>query len=324
MAEAEHELSTYAVEAARLDLVARVHAAFYSVLVAQERVALAEQLHDLAASARDAVARKVEAGKVAPVESTRLQIQVSQAWIEIDHARQQLSAARAALAATWSEPAASFGRAIGELPPVQTPPDLAVLLDCIDRVPEVLTSQALVRRQELAVRAAGARAIPDLTVTVGPRHHRETASTSWVAGLAVPLPLFDRNQGERRATRFELDGARREAHAVRTAIEAEVIAAARRLEALTTRFHMLEQEVIPSAVEVHRATEIGYREGKLGLLEMLDSQRTVSEARRLRLEATQSYLDLRVHLERLIGCTLDRIANPDPRPAPAGDSEVTS
>ena len=69
---AEHgvELARAELETARAALRADVRAAFVNLLAAQQRVQLNEKTLEIAAQARDAAAKRVIAGKAAPLEET--------------------------------------------------------------------------------------------------------------------------------------------------------------------------------------------------------------------------------------------------------------
>ena len=61
------------------------------------------------------------------------------------------------------------------------------------------------------------------------------------------------------------------------------------------------RDVVPAATEVFAATEMGYSEGKFGLLEVLDAQRALFDARSLLLDSREEYAMTLTELERLVG-----------------------
>src|SRR5256885_14995130 len=75
IAERGRDVAQAGVAATRANIRADVRATFYSLLAAQERVTVAKQTVEIVRSAREAAAKRVAAGKVAPLEdrkSTRL------------------------------------------------------------------------------------------------------------------------------------------------------------------------------------------------------------------------------------------------------------
>lgn len=64
---------------------------------------------------------------------------------------------------------------------------------------------------------------------------------------------------------------------------------------------------MPAAEQSFAANELGYSEGKFSLLEVLDAQRTLFEARGQYLESLASYHQARAEVERLIGASLKTV-----------------
>jgi len=301
VAESERSLAGRELEATRLDVTAGTTSAFYRVLAAQDREALADELLGLAERFAGTVQKRVDAGKVSPVEATRAGIEVSRARVELARAARELEAARALLAASWGSSTADFDRAIGQLPMPSDPPALRRLRQLLATTPEANTLDDLVERQRHVLELERSFRIPDLTVSVGPRRFEENGQSAWVAGISVPIPVFDRNQGSRRAAEFDLERTRRDAEAVRVSLEAELVSAYERLQAVALETNAMNHEIVPAAETAFTSTETGYREGKLGFLEVLDAQRALFEARMLLLDSREEYAIARTELERLIG-----------------------
>ena len=125
--------------------------------------------------------------------------------------------------------------------------------------------------------------------------------TGGVFGLSVALPLFD--AGGREAARWEAERARVEAEraSIQYRIRSEI---ARASEVLVVRQTALSQEQQDDADELVQIAEVAYREGEVGILELLDAVRTAARARNRFVELR---LDLRlaqIALERAVGDTL--------------------
>ena len=81
-------------EAKRLELSARAANAFTKVLAGQDRTVLAEESVQLAERVVSAVAKRVQAGKVPPIEETKAGLVLSSARIELQQAQRELADAR--------------------------------------------------------------------------------------------------------------------------------------------------------------------------------------------------------------------------------------
>ena len=96
-----------ALEAQRMELHAAVVTAFYDVLVAQERLRLAQDGSDLAQRATQAANKRVAAGKVSPVDETKARLAEANVRLEQASAVAALATARERLSAYWRQPGSS-------------------------------------------------------------------------------------------------------------------------------------------------------------------------------------------------------------------------
>ncbi len=301
VAQSDQMLAGRDLEAARLDVVLHTTAAYFRVVTAQERQALAEELLALADRFAQTVRARVDAGKVSPVEGTRADIEVAQSRVRRTRAARDLEAARILLAATWGSGTVSFDRAVGELPEPKAPPSLEKLRSLLLQTPEIVRLEDLILRQQNVLEVESSFRVPNLTVSLGPRRFEETGHSAWVAGISLPIPIFDRNQGSREAAEFELERAQRDAEAVRINTEAELAAGLQSLHAAEQETEIMGNQVVPAAEAAFSATEIGYTEGKFGFLDVLDAQRALFESRSLLLDSREEYALTLTELERLVG-----------------------
>ncbi len=307
--ESDQILAGRDLEAARLDVVLHTTAAYFRVVTAQEREALAEELLALAERFAQTVRARVDAGKVSPVEGTRADIEVAQSRVRRTRATRNLKAARVHLAANWGSGAPTFDRTVGELPEPKVPPSLEELRSQLLQTPEIVRLEDMIQRQQNVLDFESAFRVPDLTVSLGPRRFSQMGQSAWVAGISLPIPIFDRNQGLRKAAEFELERVRRDAEAVRITIEAELAAGLERLHAAEQETKIMKSQIVPGAEAAFAATEIGYTEGKFGFLDVLDAQRALFESRSLLRDSREEYALTLTELERLVGIT-PSIASP--------------
>ncbi len=317
VATADLALATRDLEAVRLDVIALATIAFNDVIVAQERVRLTEELAELARSFGDTVRARVEAGKVSPVEEIRARAAVARAQVEVAKANRALAATRVRLAESWGSSDPQFSRATGRLPRPSPPPPRGTLDEMLQQTPEMARLTGELDRREQMINLEKARGVPDLRLTLGPRNYQETGGWAWVGGVSMPLPIFDRNQGARRAAEFELERTRHDVTARRVALEGRLSRILERLRAAGEEARSYELEIMPASIEAFEAMSLGFREGKFGFLEVLDAQRSLFEATLLHLESRQRYAATRTELERLVGQSLIG----DNEPVPVRDSQ---
>ena len=308
-------------EARRVELIARVANVFIEVLAGQERLRLAEETSQLAQKVVNTVARRVQAGKAPPIEETRAGVAFSTTRIELVQAQRDLAAARKRLTLLWGNSSPQFSKALGDLGSLVILPSFETLAERVLVSPMALRSLKNVEQRKAMLAVEQTRRIPNLTLGGGAIHHALAGGTTVVAGLMLPLPLFDRNQGNLQEAYQRVDKAIDEQAATDLRLKAELTQAYEALSAAQNETRVLRSEILPAARSAFEVTNKGYELGKFGYLEVLDAQRTLFQNQILYVRARANYQRLVNELERLIAGPIDAI--PDGaanRPLDHGDS----
>ncbi|MGB3121899.1 MAG: TolC family protein [Verrucomicrobiales bacterium] len=307
VARLEARLAGWDYEAKRMDILAETQKAFVDVLHAQGQLALVDSLLSVVEEMRKAAAERVKSGKVSLLEETKAGVEVASVRIARERARQELATARKRLAASWGGTAPVFTEAAGDLEITMDVAPLDKFSPLLGEIPEVArwNEEVALARESLAL--AKAERVPDLGVSAGISRFEEDGTTAGMLGVSVPLPLFDRNAGgilsaEHQATRAELEQHAAELRAMNDLVEAHSRLEMARMEALA-----IKTELLPGAQQAFDAAQAGYREGKFGQLEMLDTRRTLSEARSRYLEVLAAYHKAVADVERLTGTPINTI-----------------
>nr|WP_236637019.1 TolC family protein [Acidovorax sp. BoFeN1] len=296
-----------AAELARADLSARRHAiaaavvtAFFDVLIIQERLRLSETALELSQRSSLATSQRVKAGKLSPVEETKANVSEANVRIELAQVRSESSAARARLASAMGSPLGPLvleGR-LDDLPPIQNYEGFQAQLD---RSPALQRAEMEVRRRKALTAVENARRISDITVSLGAKRDQEQGRTQAVIGLSIPLPLFDRNEGNILEALKREDKARLELASTRVQLESEAIQARERLSSARAEAQSLAADVVPGAQSAYDAATKGFELGKFSFLEALDAQRTLLQARSQYLKALAEAHRANAELNRILG-----------------------
>lgn len=296
-------------EANRLDVFAKVANDFVDVLAAQRQLELADELVRLSQEVLTTVTQRVEAGKDSPVETTKAQVALSSVRIEQKHACQHLASVRKRLAATWGSKSTAFEHAIGQFDNVLPVPSESQLLQLLTHNPDIARWTVEMEQRRAILDLEKAKAIPDPSVLGGIQHFNETDDTAFVFGFSIPLPLFDRNQGEVLAAKHNIAKAQQQRRAVELAVYTAVVDAYRGLSIAFTEVTYLKKDVLPGAQSAFDAAGQGYRQGKFNYLDVLDAQKTLFEAKGKYVASLAAYHKSRVEIERLIGQGIDTITD---------------
>jgi cobalt-zinc-cadmium efflux system outer membrane protein len=293
------ELSVWDYEAHRLEALAATTKAFVATLVAQERVALAEELERLDRDALSAAERSAGAGASSALDATRARVALGRAAIERSRAARSLDAARAELAARWGDTRAGFNRVTGDLALPAQIPDLDALLGELQRNPDLARWQSEHGERTATLALEEAERVPDVTLGAGGRYFNDDEDAALVFEVAVPLPIFDRNAGAIAAARSRVAKAQAEERAAAAGAASALRTAHARLVSAHEQASALREHVLADA-EASRRNALGaYRSGALRLLDVLDTQRTVFELRAQYLDAVEEFHAAAADIERL-------------------------
>ncbi len=310
-AQLTQDLADWDYEIQRIAVATRVTQAFSEVLGVQARLDLARQMAELAERVAAAVGNQVEAGKVSPVEETRAKVALATVRTDLTRAERELETARRRLAALWSSITPRFTRVLGELETLSPIPPLEQLQERIYRNPELARWATELTQRQALVDLEKTRAIPDVTATLGVSKYLMPDDYALVAGVSLPLPVFNRNQGrileaERRHTK-----AIEERRATEVRVGTALTTAYQALAAAYAEAEAYKTTILPGAESAFDAVQKGYRLGKFALLDVLDTQRTLFAARTQYLRALTAYHQAVAEVERLIGERLAVVPVPE-------------
>lgn len=264
-AQAELAVQQLRLAIARADLAQSVREQFARAVTARERLAQATENVERAGRFARVAQILVDAGRDPPLRALRARSALAQAEAEREAAEADELAARSSLAALFGarEPLGAVTGTMLDLTPELVNPQtsLEVMLADAERV----AAEAGVR-QQLAERRL------DPAVGVGVRHVRESGDFGLVAGVSMPLQVFDRNRGNIEAARSAVAAAEARRASALASTTARARNAIANVQSTGRRVEALEETALPEATEALRLTERSYAEGRATLLELLDAQ----------------------------------------------------
>jgi cobalt-zinc-cadmium efflux system outer membrane protein len=286
---------------AELRLRSAVIAAFFDVLAAQELRATAEESVRLAQRATDIAAKRVAAGKISPVEETRARVAEAGARVTLNQSESELRNSRRRLTSLWGNTAPSFTEASGDVEQLPAAPTADLILGRLESAPQLRRAQRELERRKALVTLEQARSVPDFTVSLGVKRNLDLPGEQALVALKVPLPIFNRNQGNLQEALRRQEKAAEELQATQTALSSTALQALENVNARRRDADLLRQEVLPGARSTYEAATIGFENGKFSFLEVLDAQRTLIAAKSQYLIGLANFHRAQAELESLIG-----------------------
>ena len=295
------DAAALALEQRRNLLRAEVIDSYYGASRAQERLELAQRSLALAERGVVVARGRVTAGKSSPVEATRAQVQLSQIRLELNRAQSGLTDAYRRLAASTGSAAPDFQAVASQSQPAPPLPASAQLLARLEQTVELRLAELQVLQSEASVGLEKAQRVPDLDVSIGSQYDAGVRERVNVVGVSMPIPLFNRNQGNVLAASRRADQARDLRNAAELRLRTETRQALDLWQTANTEVLAFNQQILPAAQRAVDAATRGFEMGKFNFLEVLDAQRTLIAARHQYLTATAQATDAWVRIERIYG-----------------------
>ena len=263
------------------DIALAVRQRYVGAVAAQARVGLAQSVVDRNRELARIAKELVDAGREPPLHSLRAQSELAEAEAELKAAQAEALSTRFALGAMWSQ--APSAPLTDTFPALRPPYELLVDYDGLE--PRLAASERVAA--EAAIGRERSLGIPDPTVSAGVRRFEESNDQAFVVGVSIPLPLRNRNQGNIAAAQAQARAAAAR-EAVATLDYRQAVAEARAdYLAAEAKADTLEQGSLPHAEEALRLADIGYRNGKFALLEVLSAADARDDIRRSLIDARE-------------------------------------
>ncbi|MFJ4195932.1 TolC family protein [Pseudomonas sp. NPDC089534] len=289
------------LERKRLGLRADVIQAYTAVQTAQQRLQLSRQSLALAEHGLRVAQGRIGAGKSSPVEGTRAQVQLSEVRLELSRAERDRANAWQQLAQVMGAPlpeSAEVPAAAAALPAV---PPSSRLLGRLNETAELRLAALQIDQREASLGLEKAQRIPDLTVSVGSQYSETERERVNVVGLSMPIPLFNRNQGNVLAAARRADQARDLRNATELRLRTEIQTALEQWRTADGEAQAFDKSILPAAQSAVDSATRGFEMGKFAFIDVLDAQRTLIGARTQYLQAVAEATDARVRIERIFG-----------------------
>ena len=277
-----------------LDLLRDVELAWIDLAVAIAQQRIAEERLSIAQRLRDEFVRRSQSGRDPLFTQSRAEAQVALEEIAVEQAASAAQIARANLASYWRGNT-DFTIDISLLEAEQQHHRnnaYNVEIALLQSEKELAAARTVLER---------ARAIPDPSLRLGVRRFTETGDSAAIAGISIPLPLFDNNDGniekaeaDRRAVELEIETATR-------AMRRELSRLEGRLRANAAEARRIQSDVIPRAQRAVDLIRDGLERGVFSYVEFADAQRTLNDARLRRIDALKSFQQDNAALARLTG-----------------------
>ena len=265
---------------AELKVLTNLRTVFAQTLVAQQRAELTDEMVALAEKSFESVQSLYKAEEVSKVSVLQSRVEADQARIAAEVAATDLAAKRRALAAAAGITELTADRLSGSLEDRLIDQPWEALIEKIESTsPELSVAGSELERARWALQQACAGAIPNVTAQVGLGRDSATDDVFTQFGISIPLPIYNRNQGNLRTAHANIRAAEASIDQTRIDLASRLAAAVGRYQTARRRYERLQESILPSAEETFQLSQQAFEAGESSYLQLMAAQRTLISTR---------------------------------------------
>jgi cobalt-zinc-cadmium efflux system outer membrane protein len=289
--------------AQQLRVLTDVRMGFYQVLVAQRQIDLTDRLIQISKESLQAADGLFQAKEVGRGDVLQAELEMENANILARNARNRHDAAWRSLASVVGEPRLPPQPLLGD---ASGPPQLFDFAETKARIlaasPEISAAELEVNRARAALQRARVEPIPNVMVQglVNARDNGIGGKPDGGLAVTVPVPLFNRNQGNVRRAQYELTAAQQALYQVELELQNRLAPTFERYANASNQAIRYREKILPAAQESLDLNRKAYMAGELNYVGLLTAQRTYFQTHLNYLDAVRSLRIAEVQLEGLL------------------------
>lgn len=276
----EVDQASLRVIAERYRLFTDVRQNFFEVATLQRRIEILGQLITLAEQSVDNANKLQKAKEGSELDVVQLEVDLERYRAELDSTTKALPAAFRRLAASVGVDDLPYSRVVGDLELPLPDYELERLRAYILGIhPDIRAAQVGVERAQFALRRAEVEPIPNVTIGSGYVRQNQNQSNDWVIAASIPVPLWNKNQGNVLAAKAQLGEAVSEVGRVQNDLVGRLATSFGTYAAARQRSEKYKSAILPKAERTYQLSLKAYQGGQFEYLRVLQAQRAVAEAR---------------------------------------------
>lgn len=288
-------------ELLKLDVIADVKSTFLQLYQVQKQIEQRRKFVELNEEILKTISERVKAGRTSPAEESKVKVTLTNSRIELDRFQRTFSSIQAQLNSHLGTTGKNYIPSTVLFDSITVPPTKEEITGNIAEIPSIKLLQNEVNVRESAIELEKSLAVPDLTIRGGVRYLNELKTNSFVAGVSIPLPFFNRNQGNIQSAEVRLEQMDAIKNTQRLNVIAQLNTAYNNMLSTHNNSQLLKNSIIPEAENAYEIIRQGYIQGRFAFIDLLDAQRTLFETQtQFLLELTDYYNSL-IEIENITG-----------------------
>lgn len=287
----------------RYQVFTKVRQAYFEALTLQKRSDILTSLVQLAEQSVNNSKALLKAEEAAELDVIQLEVDLERYRADLDATRKALPGAYRKLAASVGIQDMPIKRLSGDLNSALPEYDLDQVSSYVLSIhPEIRFAQIGVEHAQLVLQRAKVEPIPNITVGTGYTRQNQNRSDDWDIGFSVPLPLWNKNQGNIFSAETNINAAMNQTERVQNELINQLATAYSAYASAQERSERYRTSIIPKAQRTYDLSMIAYQGGQFEYLRVLEAQRAVAESN---LELIRSMSEMWLAASEIAGLMLE-------------------
>lgn len=275
----EVDQTTYQLMYARYSMFANIRESYFEIIALQKRVDILNYLTDIADRSVEQTKKLLDAKQVARLDLIQLEVEAEKLRADLEATLREFDPAYKSLAAAIGLNNIDRAKLAGDLEAPLPDYDLdrtqAYLLEVH---PEVIAAQIGVDKARILLRRAQVEPYPNPTLMAGYTRQNQNISSDYDLGVSMPIPLWNRNQGNIQSARAMVGEATQQIGMVQNDLTGRLGVAFRNFAAARRLAERYRTAILPRAKEAFDLSMKAYQGGQFEYLRVLTAERMLAQA----------------------------------------------
>lgn len=311
----EVDQTTYLLMFARYSMFADIRGTYFEIIALQKRVDILNYLTEIADRSVEQTRKLLDAKQVARLDLIQLEVEAEKLRADLEATLREFDPAYKSLAAAIGLNNIDRTRLAGDLEAPLPEYDLERVQAYILEVhPEVVSAQIGIDKARILLRRAQVEPYPNPTLMAGYTRQNQNLSSDYDLGVSLPIPLWNRNQGNIQAARAMVGEATQQVGKVQNDLTGRLGVAYRNFASARRLAERYRTAILPRAREAFDLSTKAYQGGQFEYLRVLTAERMLAQAN---LEYVTALKEAWKAASVISGLALEDDWPPAPPPAPA-------
>lgn len=288
-------------ELLKLDVISQVKKTFIELVKIQHQIKLQQKFVNLNEEILKIISERVKAGKTSPAEESKEKFALMNSRLELQRFHKDYLSTQTKINSLCGTSGKNFVPSSDLFDELLSPPNKEEIFHEIEKIPSIkyLNNETNIRKAQLELEESNS--VPDLTASLGIRYLNELKTNSFVAGLSMPLPFFNRNQGNIQSAEIKVRQMEELINAQKLSIIESLTASFNNLVIAYNNAVQFNENILPESENAYEITSKGYLQGRFAFIDMLDAQRTLFDTQAQYLLELSEYYNSIIEIENLTG-----------------------